>query len=201
MLVLGLTGNIGCGKSSLSRIFKNDFNIDIIDADIISRNIFEDIDLLENVFKTFGSKIKNKDGSLNRKALGNIVFNDDNELIKLNNLTHPRIKDQIINKIELVRESGKKIVVIDAALLIEGNYLDILDKLLVVYCDKDIQIQRIIERDSCSKEEALSRINSQMNQEEKISYGDYIIDNSGTYYELKKRAYEFIDYVKEKWCE
>lgn len=201
MLVLGLTGNIGCGKSSLSRIFKNDFNIDIIDADIISRNIFEDIDLLENVFKTFGPKIKNKDGSLNRKALGNIVFNDDNELIKLNNLTHPRIKDQIINKIELVRKSGKKIVVIDAALLIEGNYLDILDKLLVVYCDKDIQIQRIIERDSCSKEEALSRINSQMNQEEKISYGDYIIDNSGTYYELKKRAYEFIDYVKEKWCE
>lgn len=201
MLVLGLTGNIGCGKSSLSRIFKNDFNIDIIDADIISRNIFEDIDLLENVFKTFGPKIKNKDGSLNRKALGNIVFNDDNELIKLNNLTHPRIKDQIINKIELVRKSGKKIVVIDAALLIEGSYLDILDKLLVVYCDKDIQIQRIIERDSCSKEEALSRINSQMNQEEKISYGDYIIDNSGTYYELKKRAYEFIDYVKEKWCE
>ena len=201
MLVLGLTGNIGCGKSSLSRIFKNDFNIDIIDADIISRNIFEDIDLLENVFKTFGPKIKNKDGSLNRKALGNIVFNDDNELIKLNNLTHPRIKDQIINKIELVRKSGKKIVIIDAALLIEGNYLDILDKLLVVYCDKDIQIQRIIERDSCSKEEALSRINSQMNQEEKISYGDYIIDNSGTYYELKKRAYEFIDYVKEKWCE
>ena len=201
MLVLGLTGNIGCGKSSLSRIFKNDFNIDIIEADIISRNIFEDIDLLENVFKTFGPKIKNKDGSLNRKALGNIVFNDDNELIKLNNLTHPRIKDQIINKIELVRKSGKKIVVIDAALLIEGNYLDILDKLLVVYCDKDIQIQRIIERDSCSKEEALSRINSQMNQEEKISYGDYIIDNSGTYYELKKRAYEFIDYVKEKWCE
>ena len=201
MLVLGLTGNIGCGKSSLSRIFKNDFNIDIIDADIISRNIFEDIDLLENVFKTFGPKIKNKDGSLNRKALGNIVFNDDNELIKLNNLTHPRIKDQIINKIELVRESGKKIVVVDAALLIERNYLDILDKLLVVYCDKDIQIQRIIERDSCSKEEALSRINSQMNQEEKISYGDYIIDNSGTYYELKKRAYEFIDYVKEKWCE
>ncbi|QJA07933.1 dephospho-CoA kinase [Romboutsia sp. CE17] len=201
MLVLGLTGNIGCGKSSLSRIFNNDFNIDIIDADIISRNIFEDIDLLENVFKTFGPKIKNKDGSLNRKALGNIVFNDDNELIKLNNLTHPRIKDQIINKIELVRKSGKKIVVIDAALLIEGSYLDILDKLLVVYCDKDIQIQRIIERDSCSKEEALSRINSQMNQEEKISYGDYIIDNSGTYYELKKRAYEFIDYVKEKWCE
>ena len=201
MLVLGLTGNIGCGKSSLSRIFNIDNNIDIIDADIISRNIFEDIDLLENVFKTFGPKIKNKDGSLNRKALGNIVFNDDNELIKLNNLTHPRIKDQIINKIELVRKSGKKIVVIDAALLIEGNYLDILDKLLVVYCDKDIQIQRIIERDSCSKEEALSRINSQMNQEEKISYGDYIIDNSGTYFELKKRAYEFIDYVKEKWCE
>ena len=91
MIILGLTGSIGCGKSSLSNILR-DNNINIIDADIISRKIFEDEKLLASVFEHFGDSIKNEDGSLNRKALGNIVFNDDNKLIELNNLTHPKIK-------------------------------------------------------------------------------------------------------------
>ena len=97
MLVLGLTGNIGCGKSSVSTIFMN-HGIDIVDADIVARHIFEDLDLLNKVFSTFGETIKNEDGSLNRKALGNIVFNDDKKLIALNNLTHPKIKENILNE-------------------------------------------------------------------------------------------------------
>lgn len=201
MLVLGLTGNIGCGKSSLSNIFREDYNIDIIDADIISRHILEDEILLKQVFESFGDSIKNADGSLNRKALGNIVFNNDAKLVQLNSLTHPKIKEQILAKVELARREEKEIVIIDAALLVEGGYLDLLDKLLVVYCAKDVQIERVMKRDACSKEEALNRINSQLSQEDKISYGNYIIDNSGTYEELKKRAYEFVDYVKENWCE
>ena len=95
MLVLGLTGNIGCGKSSVSTIFMN-HGIDIVDADIVARHIFEDLDLLNKVFSTFGETIKNEDGSLNRKALGNIVFNDYEKLIALNNLTHPKIKQKIL---------------------------------------------------------------------------------------------------------
>ena len=95
MLVLGLTGNIGCGKSSVSTIFMN-HGIEIVDADIVARHIFEDLDLLNKVFSTFGETIKNEDGSLNRKALGNIVFNDDEKLIALNNLTHPKIKQKIL---------------------------------------------------------------------------------------------------------
>ncbi|MBQ8998488.1 MAG: dephospho-CoA kinase, partial [Clostridium sp.] len=90
MLILGLTGNIGCGKSSLSKVLMQN-NIDVIDADIISRNIFEDKELLNLVFENFGENIKNSDGSLNRKALGNIVFNDDQKLVILNGLTHPKI--------------------------------------------------------------------------------------------------------------
>ena len=98
MLILGLTGNIGCGKSSLSKILMQN-NIDVIDADIISRNIFEDKELLNLVFENFGENIKNLDGSLNRKALGNIVFNDDQKLVILNGLTHPKIKEKILNKL------------------------------------------------------------------------------------------------------
>ena len=145
MIILGLTGSIGCGKSSLSNILR-DNNINIIDADIISRKI------LASVFEHFGDSIKNEDGSLNRKALGNIVFNDDNKLIELNNLTHPKIKEKILSEIEKVKLFNKNIIVIDAALLIEAGYLEIVDKVLVITCNEDIQIKRIQKRDNCSKE-------------------------------------------------
>ena len=199
MLILGLTGNIGCGKSSLSKILMQN-NIDVIDADIISRNIFEDKELLNLVFENFGENIKNSDGSLNRKALGNIVFNDDQKLVILNGLTHPKIKEKILNKINEIRNIGKSLVVIDAALLIEGGYLDILDKLIVITCKESIQISRIQLRDNLTKEQAISRMNSQMNQDEKIKYADYIIDNSGDTNNLKHKAEELIRYMKENWC-
>lgn len=199
MLILGLTGNIGCGKSSLSHIFKKN-NIEVIDADIISRQIFEDEKLLESVFNQFGDGIKTIDGQLNRKALGDIVFNDDKELIKLNNLTHPIIRNKILNKIKYFKNKGEKVVVIDAALIIESQYLDIIDKLLVVTCNMNEQIRRIKYRDKCNEEDAIRRINSQMNQNEKVKFADYIIDNSGDLEELKLKANNFIMYMKENWC-
>lgn len=200
MLILGLTGNIGCGKSSLSNIFKR-YNIDIIDADIISREIFKDKMLLNEVFKFFGSEVKNDDKTLNRKKLGNIVFNNKEKLIKLNGLTHPKIHKDILNKIEKYKKLNKKIVVIDGALLIEGSYLNIVDKLLVVVCNEDVQLKRIKDRDNCTKEEALNRINSQMSQDTKKQYADYIIDNSSTFEELEYKANQFISYMKENWFE
>ncbi|MGM9530588.1 dephospho-CoA kinase [Intestinibacter sp.] len=192
MLVLGLTGNIGCGKSSVSNIFIKK-GIDVIDADIEARKIFDDKELLNKVFYTFGDSIKNEDGSLNRKALGNIVFNDDEKLIELNNLTHPQIKKNILSQVSKYKEQGKKIVVIDAALLIEDDYLPYIDKLVLVTCREDIQIERIKNRDNCTKEEAISRINSQMSQSEKSKFADYIIDNSNSFEELEKRVLEFIE--------
>ena len=195
MIILGLTGSIGCGKSSLSNILR-DNNINIIDADIISRKIFEDEKLLASVFEHFGDSIKNEDGSLNRKALGNIVFNDDEKLIALNNLTHPKIKENILKKIEEYKTQGKKIVAIDAALLIEDNYIPYIDKLILVTCKKDIQIKRIIARDNCTEKEAISRINSQMSQEDKAKFADYIIDNSGPFENLEQQVLEIISVLQ-----
>ena len=192
MIVLGLTGNIGCGKSSVSNIFIQN-GIDVVDADIEARRIFDDKDLLNKVFSTFGDSIKNEDGSLNRKALGNIVFNDDEKLIELNNLTHPQIKQNILSQVLKYKEQGKKIVVIDAALLIEDDYLPYIDKLVLVTCREDIQIERIKNRDNCTEEEAISRINSQMSQSEKSKFADYIIDNSNSFEQLEKRVLEFIE--------
>ncbi len=200
MLILGVTGNIGCGKSSLSNIFKKN-DIEIIDADKISRQIFEDKNLLQEVFVKFGEGIRNIDGSLDRKSLGRIVFNNENKLIELNNLTHPKIKNKILEKINKAKNNHEKVIVIDAALLIEGGYTEIIDKLLIITCDEDMQIKRIVDRDNCTKEEAISRINSQMSQDEKVTYADYIIDNSSTLEELNIKAKKFIMYMKENWCE
>lgn len=200
MIIIGLTGNIGCGKSSLSTIFIQE-GIDIVDADIVARQIFEDKELLNQVFETFGQTIKNEDNTLNRKALANIVFNDDKELVKLNNLTHPAIRKKILKDIESLRIQNKKIVILDAALLIESDYLNHIDKLLLVTCDEKVQIERIKNRDNCTQEEAVSRIKSQMSQLEKEIYADYIIDNTGTVDELKEKAFIFMNYIKENWSE
>lgn len=195
MLVLGLTGNIGCGKSSVSNIFMKK-GIDVVDADIVARRIFDDKDLLNKVFETFGEGIKNEDGGLNRKALGNIVFNDEEKLKTLNNLTHPKIKENILSEVLKYKNEGKDIIVIDAALLIEDNYLPHIDKLILVVCREDIQIERIKNRDNCTKEEAISRINSQMSQSEKSKFADYIIDNSNSFEELEQTVLDFIENLK-----
>lgn len=200
MLVVGLTGNIGCGKSSLSDIFRAE-GIKIIDADIIARQIYEDEKLLSKVYETFGNDIKNEDGSLNRKALGRIVFSDDKKLIQLNKLTHPVIRQKVSDEIEEYKSQNEEIVILDAALLVESDYLNFIDKLLVVTCKENIQIERIIARDNCSIEEALGRIKSQMSQENKVKYADYVIDNSATLSELRKKAFIFMNYIKEKWRE
>ncbi|MCI5629124.1 MAG: dephospho-CoA kinase [Clostridium sp.] len=200
MLVVGLTGNIGCGKSSLSDIFRAE-GIKIIDADIIARQIYEDEKLLSKVYETFGNGIKNEDGSLNRKALGRIVFSDDEKLIQLNKLTHPVIRQKVSDEIEEYKSQNEEIVILDAALLVESDYLNFIDKLLVVTCKENIQIERIIARDNCSIEEALGRIKSQMSQENKVKYADYVIDNSATLSELRKKAFIFMNYIKEKWRE
>ena len=200
MLVVGLTGNIGCGKSSLSDIFRAE-GIKIIDADIIARQIYEDEKLLRKVYETFGNDIKNEDGSLIRKALGRIVFSDDEKLIQLNKLTHPVIRQKVSDEIEEYKSQNEEIVILDAALLVESDYLNFIDKLLVVTCKENIQIERIIARDNCSIEEALGRIKSQMSQENKVKYADYVIDNSATLSELRKKAFIFMNYIKEKWRE
>ena len=195
MVVIGITGNIGCGKSTVSNILI-ERGYKVVDADIISREIMKDEKTLSEIKRNFGESVILEDGSLDRAKLGSIVFSDDNELIKLNNITHPIIKQKTLDQIKCDR----KIVFVDGALLVEANFLDILDKLIVIICDQKIQIQRITQRDKCSIEECKKRINVQMNQEEKIKYSDYTIDNSSDKYELENKVNEMIEHIKEKWC-
>ena len=195
MVVIGITGNIGCGKSTVSNILIEK-GYKVVDADIISREIMKDEKTLSEIERNFGESVILEDGSLDRMKLGSIVFSDDSELIKLNNITHPIIKQKTLDQIN----HGREIVFVDGALLVEAQFLDILDKLIVITCDIEIQIQRILQRDKCSIEECRKRINSQMHQDEKIKYADYTIDNSSEKYELEKKVNKMIEHIKEKWC-
>lgn len=197
MLKVGLTGSIGCGKSSLSNILKK-YDIPIIDADIKGREIYENKELLRDIEKNFGSSVINKDGTLNRKNLGKIVFNDDYKLEKLNSLTHPVIQNMIKDDLNKYEKFGKKIAVVDAALLIEAGFMNMLDTLVVVTCSEEVQLQRVVLRDNCSEEDAMARIKSQMPQDEKVKYAEFVVDNSGTIEHLEKEAEKLIKSLEAK---
>lgn len=197
MLKVGLTGSIGCGKSSLSNILKK-HDIPIIDADIKGREIYENKELLRDIEKNFGSSVINKDGTLNRKNLGKIVFNDDYKLEKLNSLTHPVIQNMIKDDLNKYEKFGKKIAVVDAALLIEAGFMNMLDTLVVVTCSEEVQLQRVVLRDNCSEEDAMGRIKSQMPQDEKVKYAEFVVDNSGTIEHLEKEAEKLIKSLEAK---
>ncbi|MCT4508362.1 MAG: dephospho-CoA kinase [Tepidibacter sp.] len=198
MIIIGLTGSIGSGKSTVSNILKKQ-NINIIDADKISRKIFDDKKALDAVVECFGSEILNSDKVLDRKKLGSIVFSDKDKLKKLNSITHPIIINKIKVSIDKLKKQGKKIVVLDVPLLIEANLIDLVDILLLIICNEKIQVERIVKRDNIKKEDAILRIRSQMSLDDKKKYADYIIDNSYNQNKLKLEVEKFCNYVEEMY--
>ena len=189
MKIIGLTGNIACGKSTVAAIFK-ELGATLIDADKVARDIVgKGNPALKKIIKHFGNEILNKDGTLNREKLGSKVFNDKNQRQILNDITHPEIFKEINNLIEKYRSEGKRIVIIEATLIIEREKLKkIIDKLIVVSTSKDIQIKRLKDRDGFSKEQAILRINSQIPIEEKIKHADYVIHNDSDISNIKNQV-------------
>ena len=188
MKILGLTGNIACGKSTVAAIFK-ELGATLIDADKVARDIVgKGNPALKKIIKHFGNEILNKDGTLNREKLGRKVFNDEKARQILNDITHPEIFKEINNLIEKYRSEGQKIVIIEATLIVEREKLKkIIDKLIVVSASKDIQIKRLKDRDGFSKEHAILRINSQIPTEEKIKHADFVIHNDSDIKKITKQ--------------
>ncbi|MDI6603897.1 MAG: dephospho-CoA kinase [Thermoanaerobacteraceae bacterium] len=188
MKVIGLTGGIASGKTTVSDILKGHGAV-IIDADKISRKIFiKDSPVYKEVLKEFGNSVLKGDGEIDRKKLGNIVFNDYNKLKKLNEITHPVIIEEIKEKIEKERSIGKeKAVILDAALLIELKLYEIVDEVWLIVVDTKTQIDRLMERDKLSYEDAANRIKSQMPIEDKMKHADFLINNCRDINTLKKQ--------------
>ncbi|WP_010295507.1 dephospho-CoA kinase [Clostridium senegalense] len=177
-IIVGLTGGIGSGKSTISKMIMEQ-DISIIDADKISRevlNIYPEI--LLKIKNEFGEEYFYEDGSLNRKKLGQYVFSSEILKKTLENIIIPYIKREIFDKIKKCRENMEEIAIVDAPTLIENNLQIYMDYVILVMVDEKTQILRVIKRDLQSKEEVLKRIRNQLSLEEKIQYADYVIDNS-----------------------
>ena len=181
MKVIGLTGNIASGKSTVARMFRN-LGAKIIDADQIARDVVEPGQpAWEDIVKAFGSVVLNPDGTIDRKKLGEIVFNSEPERKALNEITHPRIIGRIRELVDMYRMEGGPAVIIEAALIVEkGGLKNLIDSLIVVTTDEQTQIKRLTERSGFSRDEAVSRIKSQMAASEKVKHADYVIHNTGS---------------------
>lgn len=181
MLVVALTGGIATGKSVVADILQ-EMGCYIHHADKIAHELTEpEKPAWEKIVAHFGENILNKDKTINRSRLGKIIFSNKKEQVFLNELIHPLVlqkKKETIEKIE--KEGSTNIFVSEAALTVEAGFTDFFDKVIVVYCTRDIQIERLMERDRISRKEALQKLKSQMAPEEKLKYADYIIDTSET---------------------
>lgn len=179
MRIIGLTGGIASGKSTVSSMLKN-LGCIIIDADIIAREVVEPgSKALQRIAEIFTDAVLNNDGTLNRKALGSIVFNDRNKLKLLNGLMHPVIKETILQRIEdYGKNNENSIIIVDAAVLLESGMDEIVDEVWLVYVDPDTQLKRLMERDNIGRSQAEARIKSQMSVEDKIKRSSRVIDNS-----------------------
>jgi dephospho-CoA kinase len=173
---IGVTGNIACGKSLVSSILA-EHGADVIDADHVAHEIMvPGSDVLASIATRFGNDVINADGSLNRPALGQIVFGDPLALADLEQITHPPTVQEILRRAEA---SKARIVVIDAIKLFESGLAEHCDQTWTVYCDPDIQRQRLMERNQLTLAQAQQRIDAQPPQDEKIARSDVVIDNSG----------------------
>lgn len=178
--ILGLTGGIATGKSTVSHIFKNS-NVPVIDADIIARQVVEpESETLKMIINEFGEKYLMENGTLNRKKLGKLVFSDGVALEKLNGVIHPAIRKEILAQIQSYRKSGSPLIVLDMPLLFEENYQTICDAVMVVFVPEITQLKRLINRDGLTSAEARLRIKAQWPIQNKKDLADFVIDNSTT---------------------
>jgi dephospho-CoA kinase len=191
MLRIGLTGSIGVGKTFVAGVFA-ELGCHVLDADDLAREVVAPgSELLKKVVQHFGAEILRSDGTLDRAKLGSIVFAEPAKRRLLNSLLHPYIIAQQDERLrEWEAEDPNGIGIVDAALMIESGGAKRFNKLIVVHCRPEIQLSRLMARNNLSREEAERRINSQMSQEEKKVFADYLIDTSEGFDATRRRTEE-----------
>ena len=194
MLRVGLTGSIGVGKSFVGSVFA-ELGCHLLDADETAREVvLPGTPGLAAIVEKFGMEVLLPDGTLDRKHLAAMVFSDEQKRHSLNALLHPLIidrQDQILHGWEQADPNG--IGIVDAALMIESGGYKRFDKLIVVHCRPDVQLERLMIRNNLSRDEAQRRIDSQMSQEEKQKFADYLIDTSDGFEPTRQRTREVYD--------
>jgi dephospho-CoA kinase len=179
MRVVGLTGGIASGKSTVARML-GELGARIVDADLVAREVVEPGQpAYRDIVEAFGGGVLQADGSIDRKRLGAIVFADAEQRKRLNGITHPRIAEATQRKMAAFAAAGEPLAIYEAALLVENGLHHALAGLIVVACDEKEQIARILRRDGLSEEEAQKRVRAQAPLADKIAAANWVIDTSG----------------------
>lgn len=196
MKVIGVTGGIGSGKSSVSKIL-GELGAKVIDADSISKEItVKGSEALNEIIKHFGKVILNEAGELDRKRLGGIVFGNDLKLAELEKITHKYIVREIESRIQKEKIKNEvKIIVLEVTIPVHHGFMDLSDEIWVVIAEKDVRIARIIKRNAYTLEEVEKRMNSQLSDEEYCKLADRVIDNSGTIEELRSTIEDLLEII------
>lgn len=181
MLTVALSGGIASGKSVVAKVLE-DLGCYIHHADIIAHELTApEKPAWKEIVDHFGQNILNEDKTINRARLAKIVFEDKDERRFLNKLLHPLVLEKKKEAIKALRREGRyKIFISEAALTIEAGFADFFDKIIIVYCKKETQVKRLMDRDNISRKEAFKKIKAQMKPEKKLKYADYVIDSSGS---------------------
>ena len=183
-MILGLTGGIGTGKSTVANMLKEK-GIPVVDTDLISREVIQYPEIIEKIKLAISNEVFDFNNKLNRKKMSEIVFENQEKLKKLNEIMHPEILKKMWKEVEKLKKDYK-IIVVDIPLLFEINMEKEVDKILLIYASKEIQLKRIMERDGRTREEAIKIINSQMPLYKKREKSDYIIQNNDSLEKLEK---------------
>ncbi|MBI4846426.1 MAG: dephospho-CoA kinase [Candidatus Omnitrophica bacterium] len=193
MIVIGLTGGLASGKTTIAKIFKRYSGVVVLNADTVAhRALYKDSPLFKKIIGAFGKGILSADGAISRKKLAESVFKNKKKYQKLCALIYPWLLDQVERKIALYRNKKKiKAVVVEAAMLIESGLYHQMDIIVVVHLSKTQQLARAIKRGRMSLEQIKKRIKFQMSQEGKNKYADCIIKNNGNLQEAKRQVKEF----------
>ncbi|PLR81495.1 dephospho-CoA kinase [Bacillus canaveralius] len=191
-LVAGLTGGIASGKSTVANMLK-EMGLTVIDADAEARAAVKRGERAhQEIVDYFGADILAADLEINRSKLGEIIFNDEEKRLVLNRIVHPAVRERMALKRETALENGEQLIVMDIPLLLESKLTSIVDKVLLVYTDPDVQLARLMNRNSFSEQEALARINAQMPLKEKVKLADAVINNNGTIEETRKQLMQIL---------
>jgi dephospho-CoA kinase len=179
-LIIGLTGGIASGKSTVARMLQ-DMDIPIIDADVEARKVVgKGEKAYLRIIETFGSEILTSTGDIDRVKLGSIVFHDEDKRHQLNAIVHPAVRESMNAEKAKYVNLGNSVVVLDIPLLFESKLTHMVDKTILVYVDAEVQLNRLMSRNQLIESEAMARIKSQMPLIEKIKLADAVIDNNGT---------------------
>ncbi|OIN66494.1 dephospho-CoA kinase [Exiguobacterium sp. KRL4] len=191
---VGLTGGIATGKSTVSAYLQEQ-GVAVIDADLVARAVIEPGGLAyEEVKAEFPSAFS--DGQLVRAKLGDIIFYDSEKRLVLNELMHPKIRQQMLQQADEYEQAGQALIVFDIPLLLEGDWKQLVEQVVVVYCKAELQKKRVMERNQLTAEEAQARIDSQLDIEQKKRLADYVLSNEGTREALYQQIDQWLETVR-----